>query len=541
MNEFKLLTVTDILRQPKRYHESGCIDPFETSDPYAAYRAKIYRNESGLLVRSHRHSGGNYRIEKTAIKLDFEDPIRLFEQIESVASIGFLPDIFVWGGSLVHIGVNGTLRAITAVSAPIILGRLMSFYTLKKVKDDWGRVRADLPDRLVKAFLEKGDWDFPKLAGVIHCPYFNGGEIVQTEGYNFKSGLYLSKNFKLTGFKNVSREDALKAVDYLKSVLSGFPFESAVDLAVTLALMVTAVQRATLEKAPMFGISACTQGTGKTQLATGCASLSNGFEASVHGFRDDETELSKMLMAVLMKGNPHLILDNVKLGVPLGGDALCAVLSSPVYAGRELGFSRIREVSTRVLMITTGNNIKLASDITRRTLKINLDAKEERPELRSFDKTFVQICLEGREAILSAVLTILSAYHKAGRPKVGNVRLGSFEQWSDQVCAPLVWLGVTDPVNGLALAESDEGVHGLGELLLIWRDNLGNYPVTTSEAMANPAVAAFFKAEFDDRNGATTRKVGNHLSKYTGRIIDGYRLIRWGTRQRAVVWQFEAV
>ena len=541
MNEFNLVTVTDILRRPKNFHEVECVDPDETLKPNAVFRAKIFRNESGLLVRSFRHGGGNFRLERTAIKLDLEDPIRLFEQIECVARTGSLPDIFVWGESLVHIGVNGTLRAITAVSAPIILGRLMSFYTLKNVKDDWVRVRAELPDRLVKAFLEKADWDLPKLTGMIHCPYFYGGEIVQTEGYNHKSGLYLSKNFKLAGIKNVSREDALKVVDYLKSVLNGFPFEYDVDLAVALALMVTAVQRATLEKAPMFGISACTPGSGKTQLATGCASLSNGVEASVHGFRDDEAELSKMLMAVLMKGDPHLILDNVKLGVALGGDALCAVLSSAVYAGRELGFSRIREVSTRILMIATGNNLKLDSDSTRRTLKINLDAKQERPELRSFDKTFVQICIDDREVILSAVLTILSAYHEAGSPKDGNVRLGSFERWSDQVCAPLVWLGVIDPVKGLALAESDAGVSSLGELLLIWRDNLGNCPVTTSEAMANPAVAAFFKAEFDDRNGATTRKVGNHITKYAGRIIDGCRLIKWGTRQRAVVWQFEAV
>jgi hypothetical protein len=235
------------------------------------------------------------------------------------------------------------------------------------------------------------------------------------------------------------------------------------------------------------------------------------------------------------------VIDNVKLGVALGGDSLCAVLSSPVYQDRELGYSRIREVSTRALMCATGNNLKLASDVTRRSLMVRLDARDERPELRKFDKSFIQICREQRVPILRSVLTILSAYHEAGRPKVDSLRLGTFEQFSDEICAPLVWLGLDDPALGQAKPEADEGVAGLGELLNIWRHEIGYRRVTVSEIWNQGGVGEWFGLEFDDRNGPSVRKVGRFLAKYSGRVVDGMRIVRAGTQHSAAVWQFELV
>lgn len=536
-----LMMVADVLRDPARYHEHELIDPDESLDPNANFRAKLYRNDSGLMINSFRSGGGVYQLEKMEIKIDFDNPIGVFEQLEAALNTGILPDVFVWGGWLSYIGNDGAVRTLTAVSAPVIVGRLVRFYSMKKVKEEWVRVRAELPDKLWKSFLERGSWNVSRLEGVVHCPYFFNGEVIQSRGYNAKSGLYLTTDFNLHGFRNATPETAKKALAHLRGLMSGFPFETEVDEAVVLAMMITAVQRPALETAPLFAISANTPGTGKTQLATGIASLATGDNVAVHGFKDNEQETAKMLMSALLQGSPNIVIDNVKLGVGLGGDALCAVLSSPAYIDRELGFSRTRTVSTRTLVVATGNNLKLASDITRRALMVKLDARCEQPEMRKFEKNFVQICRELRPAILKSILTILSAYHAAERQNVENVRLGTFEMFSDEVCRPLVWLGMPDPVLGQAKADVDEGVAGLGELLHIWRCEIGDSRVTTADLLKRASVAEWFRCEFEDKGGVTGRKVGRLLAKYAGRIIDGCRIVSDGSIHRAVVWRFENV
>lgn len=536
-----VVTVTDVLRNPSKFHEWGCLDPDETLEGGDNFRAKFYRNEKNMKINSFRHGGGSFTIEKTESWLDQDNPFNTFDQTEAVLNIGRLPDVFTWGGVLSYIGRDGAVRSLTATSAPVIIGRLIRFYTLKKVQEEWIRVRAEMPDKLWRAFLEKGSWNVPELKGIVHAPYFFNGEVVESEGYHAESGLYLTTGFEFLGIKNATPEAAKAALSHIRGTLSGFPPEAATDEAVMVAMMLTAMQRPTLETSPMFAISANTPGTGKTQLATGIASLMTGEVPAVHGFRDNEQEFAKMLMSALLQGDSTLIIDNVKLGVALGGDALCAVLSSPVYVDRELGYSRTRRVSTRALMVATGNNLKLASDVTRRTVMIKLDARCERPELREFEKNFVQICREEREAILKSVLTILSAYHAAGRPKVGNIRLGTFEQWTDEICAPLVWLGMVDPALGLAKPDADEGVAGLGELLAIWRHEIHYQRVTTAEVLHHAGVSEFFRQEFEDKGGVNVRKVGRLLAKYAGRIVDGMRITQDGNIHRAVVWRFEEV
>lgn len=535
------LTVADVLRDPAYYHEWDCVDPDESENVAAAYRAKFYKNDSNLIINSFRSGGGIYRLDKIEIKIDLDNPIGVFDLIESALTTGGKPDIFNWAGVLSHIGTDGAVRSLTPASAPVIIGRLVRFYTMRKVKDDWVQVRAELLDKLWKAFLEKGAWQVPRLDGIIHSPYFYDGDVVQTQGYNSKSRLYLTTEFNLWSIKNATRNQAIMALAHLRGILATLPFESPVDEAVTLGMVITSMQRPTLETAPMFGISAHTPGTGKSQLAMGIASLATGNAPAVHGFRDHEDEFSKMLMSALLQGSSNLIIDNVKLGVALGGDALCAILSSSAYAGRELGYSRIRTVATKLLMIATGNNIKLASDITRRVLMIRLDAKCERPELRNFDRQFVQVCQEQREPILQSVLTILSAYHTAGRPKVGNIRLGTFEQFSDEICAPLVWLGIIDPALGLAKADADENVAGLGELLNIWQNEIFDNRVTIQEILRYKGVSAWFDEEFADKQGVTNRKVGRLLSKYSGRVINGRRIIEAGVTHNNRMWQLENV
>jgi len=536
-----VITVADVLRDSARYHEWECLDPDESLNPDAHYRAMCFKNEHTILVHTKRHEGGNFTLDKIEIRHDQDNPINVMDQIETALSTGCLPDIFNWGGVLSYIGRDGAVRSLTAATAPVIIGRLVRLYSMKLIKDEWVRVRIDLSDKFWRAFLEKGSWNVPKLEGIVHAPYFYDDGVVQTQGYNPKSGLYLTKDFEFRGIKNATPEMGEEALTHLRGLLSTFPFESPTDEAVAVVMMLTAIQRARLETAPGFFVSANTPASGKTQLLTGIASLMTGTAPAVHGFRDNEQEFAKMLFAALIQGASSILIDNVKPGVALGGDAFCAILTAPVYVDRELGHSRNRVVPTRSLVGATGQNIKPAADATRRVMMLRLDPQCERPELRKFEINFVQLCREQREPIIKSVLTILSAYHAAKCPKVDNIRLGTFEQWSDEVCAPLVWLGMVDPALGQARADADEGIAGLGELLAVWRHEINYQRLTTAEVLHHAGVAEWFRNEFDDKGGVSVRKVGRLLAKYAGRIIDGCRIVSDGTLHRAVVWKFEDV
>ncbi len=90
------VTVADVRRDPARFHEWDCVDPEESLNESAPYRGKCYKNESSVVIHTFKSGGGNYRLDKVEIKIDRDDPVTVFEQIESALSTGYLPDVFDW-------------------------------------------------------------------------------------------------------------------------------------------------------------------------------------------------------------------------------------------------------------------------------------------------------------------------------------------------------------------------------------------------------------------------------------------------------------
>jgi hypothetical protein len=150
------VTVTDVLRYPRPYHEATLRDPEQSQYPNAEYRAQLYVNEYNIFISSFRSGGRGYTLDKTEVKLDTENPLKTFDKIEATLSSGTLPDIFNWGGCLSHMGNDGAIRALTLATAPLIVGRLVRFYRLEQNKTgEWKRIKCELPDKLWRAFLEK--------------------------------------------------------------------------------------------------------------------------------------------------------------------------------------------------------------------------------------------------------------------------------------------------------------------------------------------------------------------------------------------------
>jgi putative DNA primase/helicase len=83
---------------------------------------------------------------------------------------------------------------------------------------------------------------------------------------------------------------------------------------------------------------------------------------------------------------------------------------------RILGLSATPELTSGAFIAATGNNLVLVGDLTRRAILCTLDPKHERPETRVFDRNPVAIAKAERPKYVVAALTILRAFHVAGRP-----------------------------------------------------------------------------------------------------------------------------
>jgi hypothetical protein len=106
----------------------------------------------------------------------------------------------------------------------------------------------------------------------------------------------------------------------------------------------------------------------------------------------------------------------------------------------------------------------------RRGLICNLEALDERPELREFEQDILDIVAADRANYVAAGLTIVRAYLTAGAPKVCGP-IGSYAIWSRMVRSPLIWLGEPDPVLSMESSrDEDEELNIVREFFVLWLD-----------------------------------------------------------------------
>src|SRR5262245_54470691 len=94
-------------------------------------------------------------------------------------------------------------------------------------------------------------------------------------------------------------------------------------------------------------------------------------------------------------------------------------------------------LNASVLVIVTGNGLRISEDLARRFIAVELDPRTENPEARRFTTDILREITLNRNKLLAAALTVwrwgrLQADLPAGLP------LGSFEQWCSWVRDPLV-------------------------------------------------------------------------------------------------------
>jgi hypothetical protein len=298
----------------------------------------------------------------------------------------------------------------------------------------------------------------------------------------------------------------------------------------------------------MFGFTAPTMGSGKSLLADVVSLIATGRDAAVMSQARSGEEDQKRLLSILLHGDPIIVIDNVERDI--FGDALCSILTQSTYKARILGENTVVSVPTNAMFIATGNNLTFRGDMLTRALLVRIDPQCERPEERKFTGDLRQHVRSQRGELVSAILTILRAYHVAGRPAQDLKPFGRFEEWSDLVRSALVWLGEADPCQTREEIEvEDPERRGLETLLEAWFAAYEDKPLTIAEVLEDveynkgdaliKAVRQALTEVAGDRGGKlSTKRVAWYLRRKADKIVNGRKIEKAGDNGHKVAqWQ----
>lgn len=375
----------------------------------------------------------------------------------------------------------------------------------------------------------RGEWEkIRPLRGVYaHPVLMPDGRILQTPGYDAPSGVYYAGSLSIDVPELPTKDEARAAVAELLEVISDFPLTD-VGRAVFLAGVLTLLARPAIDgPTPLSAVEANSPGAGKGLLLDVIGEIVLGQRMNASDLPADNEEVRKFLFSIGLSGCESLLFDNIK--TKLGGSALEMALTSGSIQARKLGGNEQAVVPWTTVTFATMNNGQWTSDMSRRAILARLDTPFERPERRTGFRhdPLLPYVRANRQRLLTAAMTVLSAYQVAGRPRVSMRSMGSFESWSAVVRAPIVWCGLPDPAvsQDVLLENGDPERDDLDALLTAWYQTFGERRVTGAAVLDHHALREVATDYADIRPAdSAKRKLGAALSKAKGRIVNGLRL-----------------
>ena len=397
----------------------------------------------------------------------------------------------------------------------------------------------------VRALADRGEWGFCYLDAVIQTPTMRpDGSILAKAGYDPTTGiLYDSGSAVFPDVpENPTQEDARQALEILKEPFAEFPFLDESDRSVPIAAIMSLLARPAIRgPVPGFAYRASTPGSGKGLLADLVAVIGTGRACPRMTATNDDNEMRKRILAIALEGVLCVLLDNVEGAI--GSPSLSAALTAEEFSDRMLGFNRTAKPPLRAVWMMTGNNIVFKGDLGRRVIPCDIDAGMEHPEDRTdfVHQDLLEHVRRRRARLVSAALTMLRAFHVAGRPKHDKPLKGSFEVWDRLVRAALIWARAADPLVGCQRirAEGDSELDALRQGMEAWQFAFGSEPTTAAEAVREAKQRAKDKDSPDlalesglaclagcPVGKLDARAIGLALRKYKGRIVSGRRFAR---------------
>lgn len=480
------------------------------------------------------------------------------------------PELYVHAGQLSKIGAASEVAdeevtrdpdqplIIKAISSSWLEVRMTELATWEKKTGSRGPIKNATPDTvrgkyasvncpndIAYKFLTLPEWPrLRALEAIVSAPFIRtDGTVCEREGYDGKSRAYLKRNADFPPLDtSCSIDDARAARDRLMYPFSEFPFATDGARSAYLAHLLTEAARLSIDTAPMFWYTAPDAGTGKSLLSDMPSLIVQGRLPPRRSWPRTEEELRKQLFASLLIGDRSMIFDNVPSGFKVRTAELCAIITSPVWADRILGASKIVTVQNRLTLVASGNNVTPAGDMSRRSVVIRLDANMEHLRERRFEiENLRGYVREHRVELLMDALTILSAYrHYRPQPREFPVPLPSFESWSERVRNAIIWLGMADPLENQD-DETDNDNGAVGEAFQALGPTFLS-PFTASDISRLVGANDSLNRALIDAGCAEpyeSMKVGYWLRDNRDRIAGGWKLIRLKLRDGINRWQFQ--
>jgi hypothetical protein len=396
--------------------------------------------------------------------------------------------------------------------------------------EDW--VRCDPPTRHAAILYDAQSFRYlPPLAGVVRQPYFreSDGELITQAGYDKTAqrfGVFDARQFVIP---DPTPDAARAALALLEDLLTEFHFVAATDKAAALSAIFTAVVRPSLAYAPGFHARAPVFGSGKTYLCELIGAFAGpGGNAKV-SYPTTSEEATKVILSLLLTSPAVIEFDDMDTDwIPHG--TIKRMLTAEQITDRILGVSKTATVSTRTLFLGSGNNVGPIRDLLRRVLTIHIDPRCATPATMSYKGFPVDKVRKQRGKYVSAVLTIIQAWRKAGMPTVAADSIVTFGgAWSDYCRYPLMWLGHPDPATALLeQVRHDPDGDALSGLMSEWNKIFGSTATTVRKAVDTAIyhqpnlLDTMREFPVEERGEINRSKLGWILKKNANRIVGGY-------------------
>ena len=201
--------------------------------------------------------------------------------------------------------------------------------------------------------------------------------------------------------------------------------------------------------------------------------------------KQNEDEWRKKITSILMTSASFVQLENIPDNTTIESPSLAAALTSSQWSDRVLGRSESIRLPSRTVWAATGNNLRVAGDLPRRSYTINMDANEERPwERKHFQiKRLPQFVATHRGDLLSAALTVVRGWYTNGKPPAKVPTLGSFEEWAETIGSVLEFAGVEGFLGNLKHTQvvQDEDTQQWTAFFDVWWERFKDGSVTAND------------------------------------------------------------
>jgi hypothetical protein len=207
-------------------------------------------------------------------------------------------------------------------------------------------------------------------------------------------------------------------------------------------------------------------------------------------------------------------------------------------------------IPVRCAWVATGNNPGTSTEMARRTVRIRMDAKQDRPWLRTEFRhpNLREWATSNRGLLAWSALTLIRAWIVRGRPK-GTAMLGMFEQWAEVMGGILDNAGIVGFLTNLEefYEESDAEGTTWRAFMAAWWEAEVDREVLVKELFPVAVESGLPLGDGKEQSQKVT--LGKMLTEKRDRVYDleangrKRQLVvrRGGQAKRATLWQLKCV